>query len=88
MRKDRVRQDGISSFPIIAISTIDMISPPPTPKIAQPRICLVAASMTTFINPRVSPISIARATWLIRLLAAIAEAIHDSFVCARALQPS
>ena len=36
--------------------------PPSSPSIAQPRICLLSASTTIFIKPRVSSTSSARAT--------------------------
>ena len=39
-----------------------MISPPSTPKMAQPRICCVSASTMAFMKPRVSPVSSARGT--------------------------
>src|SRR5699024_3577459 len=40
------------SFPIIAIWSIDAISPPSIPNTAAPRICLESASTTAFITPR------------------------------------
>ncbi len=49
-------------FPIMAICSIDMISPPSTPRMVHPRICRVLASTIAFMKPRVSLISIARAT--------------------------
>jgi hypothetical protein len=52
-------------LPIIAICSIDMISPPSMPRIVQPRIWCVSASTIAFMKPRVSLISIARATLVI-----------------------
>src|SRR5262249_34432352 len=53
---------GYGTLPIIAICSIDMISPPSTPSTVQPSICRVFASTIAFMKPRVSLISIARAT--------------------------
>jgi len=54
---------------IIAISSIDMISPPSTASTAAPRICRVSTSTTALMKPRGSAISKARATQLMGILA-------------------
>src|SRR5438309_984891 len=56
------RKTVYGTFPIIAISRADIISPPSRPSIAQPRIWDVSASTIAFIKPRVSSTSSALAT--------------------------
>src|SRR5947209_15240832 len=55
--KTASRNTVYGTFPIIAISSADIISPPSMPRIAQPRIWEVSASTMAFIKPRASSTS-------------------------------